>query len=98
MNPVDVLVVEDNAGDAFLISLIIADAPIPVKIRIARDGIEALFKLAEHNPHLVILDLNLSAVSGHDVLRKYHPADEPVIVFSSSDSEADRRFTRRRRA
>lgn len=91
MHPVDVLVVEDNAGDAFLISLIVADAPVPVTIRIAQDGIEALFKLAERNPDLVILDLNLPAISGHDVLRKYHPADVAVVVFSSSDSEADRK-------
>jgi CheY-like chemotaxis protein len=91
MRPFDVLVVEDNAGDAFLISLIVAEAPVPVTIRIAQDGIEAMFKLAEHHPDLVILDLNLHAVSGHDVLRHYHPVDVPIVVFSSSGSDAERR-------
>jgi chemotaxis family two-component system response regulator Rcp1 len=90
-HPVDVLVVEDNAGDAFLISLIAADSPVPIKIRIAQDGIEAMFKVAERNPDLVILDLNLPDVSGHDVLRHYHPVDVPIVVFSSSDSDAEKR-------
>ena len=93
MHPVDVLLVEDNVGDEFLIALIIGEAPVPVRLHVARDGVEALFKLAQHGVHLdlVILDLNLPAVSGHDVLRHYHPNDVPVVVFSSSGNEADRR-------
>ena len=91
MHPVDVLLVDDNPGDAFLISLIVREAPVPVRLHVARDGVQALFKLAEHRPDLVILDLNLPAVSGHDVLRHYHPDDVPVVVFSSSGSEADMR-------
>jgi CheY-like chemotaxis protein len=91
MYPVDVLLVEDNVGDEFLIALIVGDAPVPVRLHVARDGVEALFKLAQHgvHPDLVILDLNLPAVSGHEVLRHYHPADVPVVVFSSSESEVD---------
>lgn len=91
MTPIDVLLVEDNAGDAFLISQIVAEAPVPVRLHVARDGVEALFKLAERPPDLVILDLSLPAVSGHEVLRHYHPLDVPVVVFSSSGSELDRR-------
>jgi CheY-like chemotaxis protein len=93
MHPVDVLLVEDNVGDEFIIALIIGEAPVPVRLHVARDGVEALFKLAQHgvHPDLVILDLNLPAVSGHDVLRHYHPPDVPVVVFSSTDSEAERR-------
>jgi len=86
MRPIDVLLVEDNVGDEFLIALIVGEAPVPVRLHVARDGVEALFKLAQHgvHPDLVILDLNLPAVSGHDVLRLYHPNDVPVVVFSSS--------------
>jgi DNA-binding response OmpR family regulator len=93
MHPVDVLLVEDNVGDAFLIALILAEAPVPVKLYVARDGVQALFMLAEQGSHpdLVILDLNLPSVSGHDVLRHYHPVDVPVVVFSSSGSGIDMR-------
>ena len=91
MHPIDILLVEDNPGDAFLIALIVSEAPVLVNMLVARDGVEALFKIAERNPDLIILDLNLPAVSGHDVLRQYHPADVPVVVFSSSDSAEDKR-------
>jgi chemotaxis family two-component system response regulator Rcp1 len=91
MHPVDVLLVEDNIGDEFLISLIFTEAPIPVTLHVARDGVEALFKLADRKSHpaLVILDLNLPAISGQDVLWHFHPVDVPVVIFSSSSSEAD---------
>jgi CheY-like chemotaxis protein len=61
MHPLDVLLVEDNVGDEFLIALIIGEAPVPVRLHVARDGVEALFRLAQHgvHPDLVILDLNL---------------------------------------
>src|SRR5271154_2450972 len=90
MPPINVLLVEDNPGDAFLISLIVSEAPVQVNLSVAQDGIEALFKLAEQHPDIVILDLNLPAVSGHEVLQHYHPNDVPVVVFSSSGNEADR--------
>jgi two-component system, chemotaxis family, response regulator Rcp1 len=86
-----ILLIEDNPGDAFLISLIVTEASVPVTIDVARDGVEALFKLAQLHPELVILDLNLPVISGHDILRRYHPSDVPVVVFSSSGSEAERR-------
>jgi CheY-like chemotaxis protein len=91
MRPIDVLLVEDNSGDEFLISLIATEARIPINLHVARDGVEALSKLANRksNPALVILDLNLPAVSGQDVLWHFHPEDVPVVVFSSSSSEPD---------
>ena len=82
---------EDNVGDEFLIALIIGQAPVPVRLHVARDGVDALLKLTDRksNPALVILDLNLPAVSGQDVLWHYHPMDVPVVIFSSSSSSAD---------
>jgi CheY-like chemotaxis protein len=90
MPPIDVLLVEDNPGDAFLISLIVSEAPVQINLSVAQDGVQALFKLAERHPALVILDLNLPAVSGHAILRHYHPPDVPIVVFSSSGSEEER--------
>ena len=58
MHPVDVLLIEDNIGDEFLVALIVGEAPVPVRLHVALDGVQALFKLAEHgvHPDLVILD------------------------------------------
>jgi len=92
MAPVEVLLVEDNAGDALLASQMLADAPVPVKLHIARDGAQALHMLSgeQLKPDVVILDLNLPEIDGLRVMEQYHPADVPIVVFSSSTRESDK--------
>jgi len=92
MTPVKVLLVEDNAGDALLASQILAEAPVPVKLHIARDGAQALQMLAgEHvKPDVVILDLALPEIDGLRVMESYHPIDVPIVVFSASRRESDK--------
>src|ERR1700722_9580803 len=70
MSPSEVLLVEDNAGDALLVGQVLAEYPRPVHLRIARDGEQALQILGEpgFKPDLVILDLNIPRVSGYTVL------------------------------
>jgi DNA-binding response OmpR family regulator len=92
MKPIDILLVEDDAGEAFLIGEILAEFPLPLKLRIARDGMEALLMLASgvFQPGLIIVDLNLPYISGHGVIERFHPNDVPIVVFSSSPNEADK--------
>jgi two-component system, chemotaxis family, response regulator Rcp1 len=87
----EVLLVEDNAGDALLIGQALAECRVPVHLHLARDGEQALQVLGEPDfkPDLIILDLNLPKVSGHSVLSRYHPKKTPVIVFTASENEAD---------
>ena len=93
MKPSEVLLVEDNAGDALLIAQVLADSEVPVRLHHARDGMEALLMLAHQigKPDLVILDLNVPNLSGCGVLERYHPKDVPVVVFSSCVDETERR-------
>jgi len=90
--PVDVLLVEDCAGDALLTRQMLAESPVRVKLHIARDGAQALQLLegATFRPSLVILDLNLPEVSGLQVLKRYRSPGIPIVVFSGSSSETDR--------
>ena len=92
-DPVKVLLVEDCAGDVLLTRTILAELPIPIKLQIARNGLQGLLMLGdrEFKPDLVILDLSMPEVSGHSLLERYHPKDVPVVVFSSSWSETDKR-------
>lgn len=92
-DPIEVLLVEDSSGDALLIAKILKDCPIPVKLHVARDGMQALLMLASGNfdPGLVIVDLNIPNLSGFGVIEHFHPKDIPVVVFSGSSSEADMR-------
>jgi PleD family two-component response regulator len=91
MNPSEVLLVEDNAGDAILVRQAITECPTPVHLRIARDGEQALDMLHEpgFRPDLIILDLNIPGISGYGVMAAYPMQRTPVVVFSSSKNEAD---------
>ena len=92
--PCEILLVEDNAGDALLIGQALAESPKPVHLHTARDGEQALQILAQpdFHPNLVILDLNIPKISAYTVLALYHPGKKtPVVVFTSSESEAAER-------
>lgn len=91
MDKVEILLVEDNAGDAVLIRQILADASVPVNLHIARDGEQALTILsdAEFQPALIILDLNIPRVGGAALLERWKAEKTPVVVFSSSLNDAE---------
>jgi len=91
MNSVEVLLVEDNAGDIVLTRQVLADCPTAVHLHIARDGEQALAMLGDPDfkPDLIILDLNLPRIPGNFVLKRYRETDVPVVVFSSCGSDAE---------
>jgi DNA-binding response OmpR family regulator len=88
----EILLVEDSAGDAVLIRQILAEAPVPVNLHIARDGEQALTMLDGQyfRPTLIILDLNIPLIPGHALLEKWRTNDVPVVVFSSSQIASER--------
>ena len=87
----EVLLVEDNAGDALLVGQALAECLIPVHLHIARDGEQALQILGEPDfkPNLIILDLNIPKMSGHTVLALCPQKKIPVVVFTASENEED---------
>jgi DNA-binding response OmpR family regulator len=90
MNDAEVLLVEDSVGDVLLTRQILTQ--LPIRLRIARDGLQALLMLADPSfkPALVILDLNIPDISGHEVLSRYHPSNPPVVIFTSSWNDAEK--------
>jgi len=99
----EILLVEDDPADAELTVLSLRQEGLANHIEIARDGAEALDILfcrgafanrsVNDRPRLILLDLKLPRVSGHDVLRAIK-ADErtrliPVVVLTSSNHEKD---------
>ncbi len=97
---IEVLLVEDNPGDVRLIQEALKDAKIHVHITVARDGLEALTLLRQEGkyssvalPDLVLLDLNLPRLNGHEVLATIKQ-DEllrriPVVIVTSSKADQD---------
>jgi two-component system, response regulator len=98
-----ILLVEDNPDDVDLTRRAFQRAGFTQPLDVAEDGVEALDYLfargaysnraGEPLPALVLLDLKLPRLSGHEVLRQIraHPATRflPVVILTSSDEEKD---------
>ncbi len=86
-----VLIVEDNAGDAFMIEEMLNELKMELRIMVVEDGVEAMTLLQNKEnivPDLVILDLNLPGMDGFEILELMKGSDEmrkiPVIVQTGS--------------
>jgi CheY-like chemotaxis protein len=95
-----ILLVEDDPGDVMLIREALAEQKVGNALTVVSDGVEAIEYLRgegayrnRERPDLVILDLNLPRKNGVEVLGeiKEDPqlATIPVVVLTTSDSEAD---------
>jgi len=91
MDRPDILLIEDNAGDIVLARRALEQHPHATRLKVARDGEEALRMLAApgFRPELIILDLNMPRLPGYAVLERYQCRDVPVVIFSSSANQAD---------
>src|ERR1700676_2273606 len=97
---IDVLLVEDSAGDVRLTREAFRDAKVHINLHVASDGAEAMAFLRREGKHanaprpdLVLLDLNLPKKDGREVLEevKESPALKciPVVILTTSASAAD---------
>jgi CheY-like chemotaxis protein len=97
-----ILLVEDNPEDVLIAERALTKANMKEKseLFIVRDGQEALdflYRRGQHEnaprPDLILLDLKLPKVSGHEVLQKIkddeHLRRIPVIVLTVSEREED---------
>jgi CheY-like chemotaxis protein len=89
MNPIKLLVVDDNAAEAYLVLYALEASPRPAKLHRAKDAIEGLQMLGETAFDLVILDVNLPGLSGYYLLQQCVPKGIPVVMFSGSSNEED---------
>ncbi len=101
--PIYILLVEDNPFDVELTLDAFREVHLAERIRVVRNGSEALNYLygreqysdrqAYPLPDLILLDLKLPGIDGHDVLRqvKTTPALKriPVIILTSSQEDSD---------
>ncbi len=100
VKPVDILLVEDNSGDADLAREALEDSKLKNNLYVTADGEEAmdfLYKKGKHadkpRPDLIILDLNLPKKDGREVLAEIKNDDDlkriPVVILTSSKAEED---------
>ena len=89
--PVKVLVVEDNPGDVRLIQECLNDAISPISLSFAPDGEAALELVDRTEPDVILLDINLPKLDGHEVLKhmRANGKHAPVVVVMSSSRNPD---------
>jgi CheY-like chemotaxis protein len=99
----EILLVEDDPHDIELTLNAFKTANLANTIHIARDGVEALEFLfctgphagrsARETPKVVLLDLKLPRLDGHEVLKRMKDDPRtraiPVVVLTSSSEERD---------
>lgn len=91
-----ILLVEDDNKDEVLILRSLKNDGIVNEVFIVRDGAEAVdYLMNKENelPTIVLLDLKLPKLSGHEVLKRIRSDERtkllPVIILTSSDEDKD---------
>ena len=95
-----ILLVEDDAAHAMLITRTFERLDLPADLDWVKDGEDALNYLHKHKderdhrvPNLIILDLRLPRLDGHEVLREIRRSEElctiPVVILSTSEADDD---------
>jgi chemotaxis family two-component system response regulator Rcp1 len=100
----DILLVEDNPGDARLAQEAFRQSNAPVSLHIVSDGEDAMSFLRREGVHvhvnvhvprppLILLDLNLPKLSGRETLAQIKGDNRfksiPTVILTTSDAEED---------
>jgi CheY-like chemotaxis protein len=98
--PINILLVEDNPGDARLTKETLKDSKVANTLHHVKDGVEAMAFLRQEGefagmprPDIVLLDLNLPRKDGREVLGELKADPDlrhiPVVVITTSEAESD---------
>ena len=100
VRPAEVLLVEDNPGDARLTLEALKDGKVLNRVSVVPDGVEAMAFLRRQSPYadvprpnLILLDLNLPKKDGREVLAEIKADPDlkriPVVILTTSQAEED---------
>jgi chemotaxis family two-component system response regulator Rcp1 len=98
--PLGVLLVEDDPGDVLIAREALRAGRLTAHLEVVSDGVEALAYLRRQDgyaeaarPDLILLDLNLPRMSGHEVLAEVKADADlrriPIVVLSTSVATED---------
>lgn len=98
--PINILLVEDNPGDAKLAEVALKNARVRNTLNQVSDGVEAMDYLQKRGafshvvrPDLILLDLNLPRMDGSEVLAAIKTDEQlkriPVVVLTASKADSD---------
>src|ERR1700723_316257 len=96
----DVLLVDDNEGDARLLREVLSEINKTVHLHVVTDGLQAMEFLRYQGPYLdvprpqlILLDLHMPKVGGLELLTQIQADPRlriiPIVILTTSRSEAD---------
>jgi CheY-like chemotaxis protein len=100
VKPIEILLVEDNPGDADLAREALSASKVYNSLHVAVDGVQAMEFLRHQGqfadvprPDLILLDLNLPKKDGREVLAEIKSDTDlkniPVVILTTSEDEQD---------
>jgi chemotaxis family two-component system response regulator Rcp1 len=98
--PIEILLAEDNPGDARLAIEALKESKITNHVNVVQDGVEAMAFLRkqgkyakEPRPDVILLDLNMPRKDGREVLAEVKEDPDlrriPVVILTISQAEQD---------
>jgi signal transduction histidine kinase len=86
----NVLLIEDNPGDADLVRLRLVEGDTAVNVSCVNRLSDGLASMTKQSPSVVLLDLNLPDSHGAETFRKVleHAPGVPIVILSGQDDEA----------
>ncbi|MBP8287306.1 MAG: response regulator [Rhodoferax sp.] len=88
----EVLIVDDSKTELMFLSTLLQDNGLSV--RTAESGDEALQRLADAKPDLILMDVVMPGQNGFQLTRSIHRTPEyaeiPIIICTSKNQETDR--------
>lgn len=93
--PIRLLLVEDDEHDIKITKRALAKAKSHFDMDVVRNGRECLdyLEAAQQMPDLILLDMNMPIMDGHETLAELKKHDEwkslPVVVLTTSEADAD---------
>jgi CheY-like chemotaxis protein len=102
MNAAQIVLIEDNSADVFLVDMALKQSGIPYELTRFKNGQEALASLCApagaarnaFHPDVILLDLNTPRTDGFAVLDKLREdpylSDVPIAIITSSQAQSDK--------
>ena len=86
-----ILLIEDDPTFSLILQISLKTRGYEVEA--ANDGLKGLTKVAEYDPDLIVLDVNLPVLSGFDVAKKLKENDAykdiPIIMLTALSQEVN---------
>jgi CheY-like chemotaxis protein len=104
MNDCEIVLIEDNPADVYLVRLALKENDVHCQMTIFANGQEALSSLCQPAqrqfvPNVILLDLNTPKSDGFEVLIRLrgtpHLANVPIAIITSSQATSDKARTAR---